>query len=203
MSAFPDTPVTLLAKIAVQVTGQSDEMAWVRFFGLYEPAIRKFAEYQGAKAEAEDISQDILLRLVDVLRAGKYSSDVGKFRCYLATLIRREVISHWRKRQARAADDHISIDNEDVGVNLVSDFDAGTELDLKWKLARHEAAVEHALTKTALSKQSKEIYRAYVIDELPIKEVAKRFGVSENVVSQSKTRVGKMIAILEEGLENG
>jgi len=140
---------------------------------------------------------------VDILRAGKYSSDVGKFRCYLATLIRREVISHWRKRQARAADDRISIDNEDAGVNLVSDLDAGIELDLKWKLARHEAVVEHALTKTAHSKQSKEIYRAYVIDELPIKEVAKRFGVGENIVSKAKTRVGKMIATQEEGLENG
>jgi len=59
------------------------------------------------------------------------------------------------------------------------------------------------LTKTALSKQTKDIYRAYVIEELPIKEVTKRFGVSENVVSQAKTRVGKMIAALEEGLENG
>ena len=71
MSAFPDTPATLLAKIAVQVTGQTNELAWVRFFELYEPAIRKFAEYQGAKTEAEDIAQEILMKLVDILRAGK------------------------------------------------------------------------------------------------------------------------------------
>jgi len=203
MSSFPDTPATLLARIAVQVTGQSDESAWVRFFELYEPAIRKFAEYQGAKGEAEDIAQEILLKLVGILREGKYSASAGKFRCYLATLIRREVISFWRKGQARAAGDHVSIDNPDAGIDIVDTFDAGAELDAKWRLARHEAAVEHALTKTALSQQSKDIYRAYVIDELPLKEVAKRFGVSENVISQTKTRVGKMIETLEAGLEDG
>ena len=57
MSAFPDTPVTPLARIAAQVTGQDDEAAWVRLPELYEPAIRKFAEYQGGGSESEDVAQ--------------------------------------------------------------------------------------------------------------------------------------------------
>ena len=118
------------------------------------------------------------MKLVDILRAGKYSTTAGKFRCYLATLIRREVINHWRKGQSRAADEHISLDNPDAGLDIACDFDAGDELDLKWKLARHEAAVEHTLTKTALSKQSKDVYRAYVIDQTPLKEVKKRFNLT-------------------------
>ena len=200
MSAFPDTPATLLAKIAVQVTGQTNELAWVRFFELYEPAIRKFAECQGAKTEAEDIAQEILMKLVDILRAGKYSTTAGKFRCYLATLIRREVINHWRKGQSRAVDEHISLDNPDAGLDIACDFDAGDELDLKWKLARHEAAVEHTLTKTALSKQSKDVYRAYVIDQMPLKEVEKRFNLTDDVIYKVKSRVEKMIAALEADL---
>jgi len=202
-NAFPDTPVSLLAEIAVQVTGCKDELQWVRFFELYQPAIRKFAEYQGAKSDAEDVTQEVFLKLVDILRAGRYSADAGRFRCYLATLIRREVIGHWRKRQARASDEHVSIDNEDVGIVLVDTRDAGCELDLKWKLARHEAAVDHVLTKTALSAQSKGIYRSYVIDERPLRDVAQHFGVSENVVAKVKSRVERMIAVLEAGLENG
>ena len=91
MSAFPDTPVTLLARIAAQVTGRDDEAAWVRLFELYEPAIRKFAAHQGGGDESEDVAQEIFLRLVEVLRGGKYSADAGKFRSYLATLIRREL----------------------------------------------------------------------------------------------------------------
>ena len=41
MSAFPETPATLLVKLAAQVTGE-DEANWVRFADLYVPAIRSF-----------------------------------------------------------------------------------------------------------------------------------------------------------------
>ena len=37
MSAFPETPATLLVKLAAQVTGE-DEANWVRFADLYVPA---------------------------------------------------------------------------------------------------------------------------------------------------------------------
>ena len=53
------------------------------------------------------------------------------------------------------------------------------------------------LTRTALAQKSKDIYRAYVLEEKPIGEVAKAFGVSRNAVSQVKTRVEAMIADFE------
>ena len=80
MASFPDTPATLLARIAVQATGQPDEAAWLRFFELYAPAIRKFAAGLGARDESEDVAQEIFLKLVDVLRQGCYRADAGKFR---------------------------------------------------------------------------------------------------------------------------
>ena len=70
-------------------------------------------------------------------------------------------------------------------------------MDVKWRLARRKAAVEWALAKTALSAQSKAVYRAYVIDERPIGEVAAEFNISRNSVSQIKTRVERMIAAIE------
>ena len=197
MSAFPDTPVTLLARIAAQVTGKDDEAAWVRLFELYEPAIRKFAEYQGGGSESEDVAQEIFLRLVEVLRGGRYSADAGKFRSYLATLIRRELVSRWRKHQARGGDSNVSTDNEDAGIVPAVDSETAAIIDVKWRLARHEAAVEHALTKTALAQRSKDVYRAYVLEDRPIDEVARQFGIPNNSVSQIKTRVEKMIAAIE------
>ena len=68
---------------------------------------------------------------------------------------------------------------------------------MKWQLARHRAAVEWALTKTALSAQSKAVYRAYVIDERPIGEVSAEFNISRNSVSQIKTRVERLVAAIE------
>lgn len=199
MSAFPDTPVTLLARMAAQVTGQTDESSWVRLFELYEPAIRKFSEYHGAGSDSEDVAQEIFLKLVQVLRGGtfKVGGDAGRFRSYLATLIRRELVTRWRKVQARGGDGNVSLDNPDAGIEVQVDSETAAIIDAKWRLARHAAAVEHALTKTALSAQSKAVYRAYVIEERPIGEVAQRFGIPNNSVSQIKTRVEKMIAAVE------
>ena len=197
MGTFPDTPVTLLARIAVEATGQrTDEAAWVRLFNLYAPAIRKFAELQGSPTtESEDVAQDIFLRLVAILRNGRYRADEGRFRCYLATLVRNELVSRWRKAQARAA----CVPLDEVPDEAIATLppEAAALLDAKWRLARHEAAVEHALTKTALSRQSREIYRAYALEGRPIDEVAAAFGVSRNVVAQVKVRVNRMVASLE------
>ena len=197
MGTFPDTPVTLLARIAVEATGQrTDEAAWVRLFNLYAPAIRKFAELQGTSAaESEDVVQDIFLRLVAILRNGRYRADAGRFRCYLATLVRNELVSRWRKAQARAA--CVPLDAVPDEALAALPPEAAALLDAKWRLARHEAAVEHALTKTALARQSREIYRAYALEERPIDEVAAAFGVSRNVVAQVKVRVNRMVASLE------
>ena len=175
MSALPDTPVTLIARMAAQMTGE-DEAGWVRFFDLYQPVIRHFAQAAGAKTDSEDVAQDVLVKLVEVFRRGSYKPEKGRFRAYLAAITRREVINRWQKAQAM--------------------------LDAKWRLAQHAAAVEHVLTRTALAQKSKDVYRAYVLEERPIGEVAKAFGIPRNSVSQIKTRVEAMIADFEAMLRD-
>ena len=200
MSSIPDTPVTLIARMAAQVTGE-DEATWVKFFDLYQPVIRHFAEFAGARSDAEDVVQEVLVKLVDVFRSGAYRPEKGRFRSFLATITRREVINRWQKAQARAADHHVSL-NRTTAQEIAVQPEAAAILDAKWQRARHAAAVEHVLTRTALAQKSKGIYRAYVLEEKPIGEVAKAFGVSRNVVSQVKTRVDAMIADFEAMLRD-
>ena len=200
MATFPDTPATLLARIAVQATGQSDEAAWLRLFELYAPAIRKFSAHLGAKSDSEDVVQEVFLKLVTILREGKYAADAGKFRSYLATMIRHEVVSRWRKTSARvegAAVPISDLEDEDSVRELAAPPEQEAVIDAKWRLSLHEAAVEHVLTKTALAQRSREVYRAYVLEERPIDEVATRFGVTKNHIGQIKLRVGRMIEALE------
>lgn len=196
MSVFPDTPVSLLARIAAARTGAS-EASWMRFFELYQPVIMKFAAFSGAGREAEDVAQDVFVKLVEVFRRSAYDPSHGTFRAYLATMIRHEVVNRWHKAAVRAADRHVSIDNDDHPVELAAPSETAAILDARWRLARRQAAIEHVLTKTALSEKSKAIYRAYVLDERPIEEVAAAFGVPNNTVSQTKTRVARMIAAHE------
>ncbi|MCQ2390398.1 MAG: sigma-70 family RNA polymerase sigma factor [Kiritimatiellae bacterium] len=192
MNAFPDTPVTLLARFAVEVTGES-ESSWAQFFALYQPAIKKFAELAGAGDEAEDVAQEVFVKLLPVLRQGAYQVEKGRFRSYLATIIRREVTDLWRKGQVRAVDRKVSLNDDDHPLEIAVPAVTPIVLDAKWQLACHAAAVEHVLTKTALSAQSRAVYRAYVLDGRPIEEVAAEFNLTNNAVSQIKTRVTRMI----------
>ena len=198
MANFPDTPVTVLARIAAEHTGERNEAAWARLFELYAPAIRAFAAERGS-GEEEDVAQEIFMRLVEVLRGGRVKIGDGavKFRHYLATLIRNELITRWRRRNARGGDNLVSINDPAVESQAAVDSETAAAIDAKWRLARRTAAVQWALSKTALSAQSKAVYRAYVLDGCPIGEVAAKFGIPRNSVSQIKTRVERMIAAIE------
>ena len=185
--------MTLLRKIAVQVTGER-EAAWVRFFGLYEPAIKRFVAYHDSTHDPDDVVQDIFLKLVNVVQSGGYDSSKGSFRAFLATMIRRHLVSLYRKDQARGAGLHVDIDDVEPSVPA----DIAEQIDLKWRMARHQSAIEHVLTKTAISAQSRAVYHAYVEDEMPLDEVAAKFGVTESAIYKVKFRVERMAAIIED-----
>lgn len=195
MSFFPQTSLTLLQKLAVEVTG-GNEAAWVRFFALYTPAIRRFVEWNDKTHEPDDVIQDVYLKLVEILRTGTYQPDKARFRTFLATLIRRHLISLYRKDQARGGDRNFSLD-ELVEEPTVSPTQ-GDALDRQWAEAKHAAAVEHVLTKTAMSQRNKQVYRAHVLEGRSADEVAATFGITKNLVGQIKFRVEKAIAIIEE-----
>lgn len=195
MSAFPETPVTLLKKLAAQVTGE-DEDNWVRFADLYVPAIRDFARSRGDGRNVDDVVQEVLVGLVNVFRGNRFAvrEGVGNFRAYLARMIRNQLYGVYRKERARGLGQTVALDDVEVAVSGES---VTARMDAEWAVARHRAAVEHVLTKTLVSELNKSLYRAFVLEERPIDEVAKAFGVTRNQVSQAKVRLGRMIAAVE------
>ena len=194
MSLFPPTSLTLLHKLAVEVTG-GNEAAWVRFFDLYTPAIRRFVEWNDHVHDPDDVVQEVYLKLVEIIRAGKYNPDKARFRTFLALLIRRQLITLYRQDQARHVVDRCSID--DLTEELSVPSDQREKIDLDWAKAKHEAAVEHVLTKVAMKAQSRDIYRAYVIEERSVEDVAATFGVTPDIIYKVKNRVNKMIEAVE------
>lgn len=194
MSLFPPTSLTLLRKLAVEVTG-GNEASWVRFFDLYTPAIRRFVEWNDHVHDPDDVVQEVYLKLVEIIRAGKYNPDKARFRTFLALLIRRQLITLYRQDQVRHVVDRCSID--DLTEELSVPSDQREKIDLDWAKAKHEAAVEHVLTKVAMKAQSRDIYRAYVIEERSVEDVAATFGVTPDIIYKVKNRVNKMIEAVE------
>ena len=196
MSAFPVTSATLIQKIKTLPPGK-DNAAWVRFWDTYSGAIRTFAARKGGEECADDIVMTVLGKLVDVLRSGQYQPEKGSFHSYLAAMIYNEVHMQRRKDEVRRTDSHVPLD-EVLQETLADPGQAPgqAETDADWQRAILAAAVEHVMTKTALSDRDREIYRFYVQEGHSIDEAAKQFKLSRNSVSQVKTRIERRIAAI-------
>ena len=148
---------------------------------------------RGFGRDPDDVVQEVFLRLVDILRAGRFTPGDTPFRAYLATLIRNQLVSIHRAERARGEGRTVPLEDD-----LVATPEQTAELlDLDWRLAHRRAALDHLFTRTAVSERSKAVYRRYALDEQPIGEVAKAFGLSRNAVSQIKTRLDRLVAALE------
>lgn len=193
---IPDTPQTLLRKIAEYAQGD-DAAEWAKFAELYEPVIRLYVAQSGtvSAADADDIVQDIFIKLVNVLRNGEYKREKGRFRNYLASMVRRLLIDRHRREMTRPGRDGVPPSSADA---LPSpDPDPATIVDMRLALARHNAAVEHVLNRTMLEKRTVAAYREYAIDGQSAAEVAARHGMTVNNLRQLKHRLDRMIAAVE------
>ena len=214
MSAFPVTSATLIQKIKTLSPGE-DNAAWVRFWDSYAGAIRAFAARKGGEEAADDIVMTVLGKLVEVLRSGRYAPDKGAFHSYLATMILNEVHMMHRREAVRKADKRVSLDaplgkdssGEDGERTLADALPAKVPtpeaIDEDWRQAILASAVDHVLNKTALSKRDREVYRDYAQEERPVEEVAAKYGISRNSVSQIKTRINRRIIAVGRELVAG
>lgn len=191
MSSFPTTSTTLLANLAERESG-IDQAEWNRFFSLYYPVMVEFARARGAGDDSEDVVQEVFADLVKVFQAGRYVRGKGQFKSYLATMLRNELISRFRRMQAKS--------RVDGGARSPAAPPAASSADdmPAWNLARHRAAVEHVLTRTAISEQSRQIYRELLTTGDSCAKVARRMNLPAATVRQVKSRVSRMIAAFEK-----
>ena len=197
MSAFPDTPETLLKKMS-NFEEMFDNFAWARFVELYTPVLRTYflAEKGVTPSEADDLVQDLFVRLVNVLRTGGYDRAKSRFRTFLSTLVRNILIDRHRRRVADRAESRLPL--EDVAETLcASGPSAAEQVEIAWRLALRQTALEHVFTRTSLAPLHREIYQAYVLDGEKAKSIASRLGVTEELVRQVKARVNRAVAAVE------
>ena len=195
MSSFPTTSTTLLANLAERESG-IDQAEWNRFFALYYPVMVEFARARGAGDDSEDVVQEVLADLVKVFQAGRYVRGKGQFKSYLATMLRNELISRFRRMQAKSRVDGRA---RTPRTPFPAPPAAPSADDMPtWNLARHRAAVEHVLTRTAISEQSRRIYRELLATGDNCAEVARRMNLPAATVRQVKSRVSRMIAAFEK-----
>src|SRR5215475_5216400 len=74
-----------------------EENAWKDLTDLYRPLIIAWLNRQGVPArDLDDLSQDILLRVVQHLPTFEHSGRRGAFRAWLRTIVGSRTCDYWR-----------------------------------------------------------------------------------------------------------
>lgn len=91
---------TTRSSVLKAVADTENEAAWQRLFDLYAGFVFSLARSKGLKEEdADDVVQDVFIRLAEFLPIFEYSRTKGRFRSYLVNLVYNLIIDKWRIRQ--------------------------------------------------------------------------------------------------------
>lgn len=181
---FPATSPTLLRAIAAD----PESPRWNDFARLYAPLVRRYlakarVDFEPiGEADRDDLVQETFLAVARALPGFRYDPARGRFRGYLASVVRNLVL---RRRREEAARPEVAVAETGEREAAPATTDAERELMLEcWTLALARVLREHAFTPNA-----KAVFRAHVLDDRPAADVADEFRMRSNAVYQVKDRV--------------
>lgn len=195
MNRIPDTPKTLLDELA---RGEMiDEFKWRQFDEMYRPVVAFFLvqRFGNLSHESDDVVQDVMIKLIDILRNGRYDSSRSRFRTYLRTLVANTAID--RIRRLKRFED-IPLETIDWTGRETSEAELGF-LDRQWAEACFAAARKHVLENTPVSDAHRDIFIALENGESD-DSVARRHGLTNAAIRQIRHRINKAITAYARSL---
>jgi RNA polymerase sigma factor (sigma-70 family) len=164
----------------------ADPLAWEEFFGRYWRLIFSFAQHYGCSDHtAEEIVQEAMLTVFNERDVFRYDPARGRFRDWLATVVRHLVAQHCRQPAQRV--------RPEGGTSGAMARIEGREPapDAAWEAA-FEVSLLAALLDVVRREVSPETFQAFellVLDELSGAQIAALTGLSRNAVYQARKRV--------------
>lgn len=157
-----------------------DEFAWERFVRRHQSRIRKWCRRWGSQdAEADDISQMILCKLLEQLKSFRYDPDRGKFRSWLKTITRNTWLNLRKQPQFIHLEEAACHDWERV-------------LQETWQRELFQEAL--ARVQPQVEEDTWRIFELYVLEDRPANEISKLTGKSVPSVYMAKYRVAKKLS---------
>jgi RNA polymerase sigma factor (sigma-70 family) len=172
------TRVTILRRLA---SASVDKEAWSQFVEHYGARIYRWCKNSGLQeADAEDLTQDLLLKLASQMRTFEYDP-ARSFHAWLKTITNHALVDSFRKNQ-RARD---LLDNAASRTALIEELQPQFDKEvLDEAMARVELRVE---------KNTWEAFRLTGLEHLPASEAASQLQLTEGQVRVYKGRVVKLI----------
>ena len=195
---LPSTRVTLLTRLRQD---PSDHAGWDEFVERYGRHIYRWCrQWKLQDADAEDVTQNILVKLTQKLRAFAYDPS-RSFRGWLKTVAHhawRDFEDSRRRAHSAAGDSQVQA----LMLSLEAREDLAQKLEEAFDLELLEAAKVRVRLRVA--PHTWEAFRLMALEGLPVAEVAARAHLQVAMVYVAKSKVQKMlreeIGKLEMGL---
>lgn len=186
MPSLPSTRFTLINKLRHQ---PSDQAGWDEFVECYGRHIYRWCrQWNLQEADAEDVTQEILVKLTHKLRVFSYDPS-RSFRSWLKT------VTHHAWRDFEDGRRRTPVSSGDSQVQELLTVEAREDLTRKLEDAYDLELLEVAKARVRLrvAPHTWEAFQLVALDGLPVAEVAARVHLQVAMVYVAKSKVQKML----------
>ena len=178
----PETRLSLLARLR----NASDDAAWAEFVELYLPVIYRSARILGMQdADAQDVTQQVLLSVSKALQTRPHDPERAKFRTWLGNVTRNTSLNLLQ----RAKPDRATGDSQQLQFLNAQAAPADAEAVLN---EEYEKELFRTVARSVQSEFSEDSWKAFwwtTIDGRPIAEVAEALGKQVGSIYAARSRV--------------
>ncbi|VGO12093.1 hypothetical protein PDESU_00643 [Pontiella desulfatans] len=168
-----------------------DGVAWREFYEIYGRLIFGYSlHYDISHSEAEDIVQEVCIKVFRQIIRFDYSPERGRFRGWLKTITRHAVVDYLRRKNSRQKT------SKEYWTRLEQELDAKAAVDeeiwrLEWEKAVYETALERV--RKRVGEATFDVFKRYVLDDQSAVEVSEETTLDANAIYAVKHRVLKFI----------
>ena len=182
-----------------QLHNQSDAGSWQRLVELYSPLLRAWLDrYDVQAADADDVTQDVLVVVMRELPGFRHNQQPGAFRGWLKGILVNRLRNFWRARGRGG----IASGGSDVISRLDELEDDRSLLSQAWQREHDQHLARKLLEMIAprFTESTREAFRRLVLEGADADDVAAELGLSLNAVFTAKSRVLRELRTIGRGL---
>ena len=181
-----DDPYLTRETLLKRACNPSDEAAWEDFVCYYESFIQMVLNrLLFDTRDCEDLRQEILLKLWAKLKT--YNQDKSKFRTWLSTVIRNDVLKYIQKQDKR---NKVLAPQGESLLAADSQNELENHIQAEWEIYASNLAL--AKTKPLFSENAVRIFDMSM-DNISVEDIAVKLGLSNDSVYKMKSRFIKRL----------
>ena len=189
MKTAPFHPITTRYSLPSRLQDWDDHDSWHEFFETYSRLIYSVAMQSGLnEMEAEDVLRETVISVARDLHKFKRERALGSFRGWLRNIIRWRVVDYI-KQQVRLRDtaQHWA---DLPALEEIAD-PAGAVWEREWQTKLFNLAVDRV--KRQVKAKHYQMFDLYVVQQVPVPEIARRLGVTATHIYVAKHRISSLI----------